>query len=150
MSKDVISILVAYHCNDINKWAVVSWANYIDDSEDFDKEALMYLRCCDGSELGDKREIERNLLKLSPNIDDQTFGRELMTYWLEKLKQEKISSLEFVNLLKVMIYDFEDTNDGPICTWAYKVFNEHNGFGFINLEEMSPNRLYELIYSFYE
>lgn len=140
MAKSVKEILVAYSLEEISIWDVMAWANELDGSEINNESALNELKYIDDTAV-DSSLIKQSLLNLIPNADEETLSKLLLLENLNRLKTEKITSVEFVNFVINSVWDHENNEQAPICEWVYSLFNAYNGYGFDELCEMSSNDL---------
>ncbi|MBU2709171.1 hypothetical protein KCM76_24460 [Zooshikella marina] len=98
MAKSVKEILVAYSLEEISIWDVMAWANELDGSEINNESALNELKYINDTAV-DSSLIKQSLLNLIPNADEETLSKLLLLENLNRLKTEKITSVEFVNFV---------------------------------------------------
>ena len=148
MINEVKNILVRYHLKEVSEWDILAWANSVNDNELIDTNAINFLRHYDDTAPNQKNSIERALLSLIPNDNSETLSQLLLLEMVDRLKNGKISSKEFVNFIIQSVWTLESDSDEPCCKWLINIFNTYNGFGFDDLSAMPNDELVSEIEAF--
>ncbi len=120
----------------------MSWALQVDAELIDDNEALDELINLDGFYANGYHEhVEQLIYRTIPEKDKSSKGEILINYTFAQLKMGSIDSPDFVSqFIDFFINEIEE-NDEICSNWISKVFNENNGYGFINMSDMSIHDL---------
>lgn len=135
-----------YCDTEIDGWDLMSWAVQVDPETIEDKEALKELvELDDFYANGYHEHVERLVHRTIPRKERKCKGELYIDAALENLKQGVITPKDFVSqFVKSFLYDIEQLEE-QCSEWITTVFNENNGYGFLDLEEMQPSILHKYI-----
>ena len=140
--------LIQYHNGRIVGWDLMSWASTVDRNIVTDTEALEALIHLDDFYAdGYHKCVEALILRTIPEKHRRHLGEILILAAFTQLDNGSISSPKFVSLFLDTFYNEIDNSTEPCADWIYKVFNENNGYGFLNMEAMKSQDLANYIKS---
>lgn len=124
----------------------MSWAAETDEGSIEDKNALRSLRYLDEFyATGHHETIEALLFRLLPRADRRPIGELLIVDALHRCRTGELSSADFISLFVDTYHnEIQDATDG--CSpWITRLYDENNGYGFLDLAQMRPQELLSYI-----
>ena len=141
-----LSNLLLYHRCEIDGWEIMSWAAEADADSIEDKDALESLRNLDEFyAAGHHEAVEALLFRLLPQADRRPIGELLIIDALDRCRRNELSSAEFVSIFVDTYINVIEETPEACSPWITRLFDENNGFGFLELEQMRSQELLRYI-----
>ena len=140
--KSSLTKFLQYYNLEIDGWDLISWAAEVDPQKVEDKESLdLIINLDDFYTIGYHEYVEDLIYKIIPEKDRKSKGEILILNAFSQLKSKGMSAVEFVSkFIEYYTNEIEDSNEA--CSdWIIKVFSENDGYGFLNMNDMSREDL---------
>lgn len=146
MNATPLSKLLLYHRCEIDGWEIMSWAAEADADSIEDKDALRSLRNLDEFfATGHHKTVEELLFRLLPQADRRPIGELLIMDALDRCRRNELSSADFVSFFVDTYINIIEEMAEVCSPWITRLYDENNGFGFLELEQMRPQELLSYI-----